>query len=172
MEPLTPFSHFLAGTGPRCKPGYVYVASSWRNPLQVAVVAALRSLGIVCYDYRSPAPGKEGFSWRDVSPSWEHWTASQWREALSHRVAKAGFGLDRDALERADAGVLVLPCGRSAHLEAGWLAGRGVPVFTLALEPQEPELMTLLLGPAKFLCTTMDELYLALGCDPDPVTKR
>jgi hypothetical protein len=46
--------------------------------------------------------------------------------------------------------VLQLPCGRSAHLEAGWFAGRGKPVIILLhdggddwLDPGlvQPELM-------------------------------
>jgi nucleoside 2-deoxyribosyltransferase len=46
-----------------------------------------------------------------------------------------------DGMEWADACVLVLPCGRSAHLEAGWFAGKGKPVFVLTFDGEEPELM-------------------------------
>jgi hypothetical protein len=35
----------------------------------------------------------------------------------------------------------VLPCGRSAHAEAGWFAGRGAQVVVYIPERQEPELM-------------------------------
>ena len=41
----------------------------------------------------------------------------------------------------ADACVLVLPCGRSAHLEAGWFVGAGKPLHILQLDREEPELM-------------------------------
>lgn len=37
--------------------------------------------------------------------------------------------------------VLVLPCGRSAHTEAGWFAGRGLKTIVYMLGKQEPELM-------------------------------
>jgi hypothetical protein len=40
-----------------------------------------------------------------------------------------------------DTCVLVLPCGRSAHTEAGWFAGRGKKVIVYLPERQEPELM-------------------------------
>jgi nucleoside 2-deoxyribosyltransferase len=48
-------------------------------------------------------------------------------------------------MERADAFILVLPCGRSAHLEAGWAIGQGKPTAIL-LDPDHehqvtPELM-------------------------------
>jgi len=44
-------------------------------------------------------------------------------------------------MEWADACVLVLPCGRSAHTEAGWFAGRGLKTIVYIPEKQEPELM-------------------------------
>ena len=37
--------------------------------------------------------------------------------------------------------MLVLPCGRSAHTEAGWMAGAGKKVIVYIPEMQEPELM-------------------------------
>lgn len=44
-------------------------------------------------------------------------------------------------MKSCDACLLVLPCGRSAHAEAGWFAGAGKPVVARLPEPQEPELM-------------------------------
>lgn len=44
-------------------------------------------------------------------------------------------------MKRADACVLLLPCGNSAHLEAGWFAGQRKPVAVLCWELREPELM-------------------------------
>lgn len=37
--------------------------------------------------------------------------------------------------------MLVLPCGRSAHTEAGWMAGRGKKVVVYIPKMEEPELM-------------------------------
>ncbi len=37
--------------------------------------------------------------------------------------------------------VLVLPCGRSAHTEAGWMCGAGRRVIAYIPEMGEPELM-------------------------------
>lgn len=45
----------------------IYVASSWRNVYQPAVVDALRALpGCEVYDFRNPAPGDSGFAWSDI----------------------------------------------------------------------------------------------------------
>lgn len=110
----------------------IYVASSWRNPRQPAIVAELRALEHVVYDFRHPPGGDHlGFSWADVDPEWTSWTPEAYRAALEHPVAVAGFTSDFEAMENADACVLVLPSGRSAHLEAGWFVGAARPLFVL-----------------------------------------
>lgn len=55
--------------------------------------------------------------------------------------------------------MLVLPCGRSAHTEAGWFAGRGKMTIVYIPEHQEPELMYKLFNK---VCCTIDELIEAL----------
>jgi hypothetical protein len=119
----------------------VYVASSWRNQVYPGVVDILRECGIECYDVRNPPNGSGGFAWAAIDPAWESWTVEQYVAALSHPLAREGFHSDRVAMEAASACVLVLPCGRSAHTEAGWFAGRGIPVHVLTNDNQEPELM-------------------------------
>ena len=67
------------------------------------------------------------------------------RLVTEHPVAAAGFALDKAALDWCDTCVLVLPSGRSAHLEAGYAAGQGKQVVVLLHEDRfEPELMYLL----------------------------
>ena len=136
----------------------IYVASSWRNKFQPDVVQALREWGHEVYDFRHPAPGNDGFAWSAIDRNWIDWTSTQMREGLNHPIAAAGFKLDFDAMERADVFVLVLPCGRSAHLEAGWAVGAGKKVVVYVPETgprQEPELMYLMTSA---IVVTMDEL--------------
>ncbi|HYG60709.1 MAG TPA: hypothetical protein VD902_21755 [Symbiobacteriaceae bacterium] len=119
----------------------IYVATSWRNELQPMVVKALREAGHEVYDFRNPAPGNNGFHWSEIDPGWKGWKPEEFIELLAHPIAKQGFGFDMAALDGADATVCVLPCGRSAHLEAGYTAGQGKPVIFLLCGPLEPELM-------------------------------
>lgn len=119
----------------------VYVASSWRNLHQPRVVVALRAAGHHVYDFRNPHPDEVGFAWSQVDESWQSWSLADYRRALRHNIARRGFQRDLDALEWCDACVLVLPSGASAHLEAGWCAGRSKPVVVYAPELREPELM-------------------------------
>lgn len=137
----------------------IYVASSWRNQYQPRIVSMLRSDGHVVYDFRNPRPGDNGFAWSEIDPNWQTWTAEQYRNALRSPVARAGFKSDFDAMKWADVGVLVLPCGRSAHLELGWMAGAGKRTIILTGDGEEPELMALL---ATHICVSFDELRAAL----------
>lgn len=122
--------------------GPVYVASSWRNPVQPLVVRTLRDAGVECYDFRNPHHPDQGggFGWSEIDPDWQSWSPSQFVTALEHPVAVDGYRLDWGAMERARACVLVMPCGRSAHIEAGYFVGAGRPLHIL-LSDGEPELM-------------------------------
>lgn len=135
------------------RPDYVYVASSWRNPLQPAIIAMLRAAQIDCYDFRDPdGDGSGGFSWRDVrddpaEPSEIPAKGSdlvpvdEYLRMVHHPVATDGYDRDHAAMLRADTFVLVMPCGRSAHLELGWAVGAGKRTAILLEDPAEPELM-------------------------------
>jgi len=127
----------------------IYVASSWRNPLQSQVVAALRrplpghpngSRGLKVYDFRNPGPGDHGFHWSEIDRGWHQWTPEQYIAALDHPLALAGFEKDMSALRDCTTCILVLPCGRSAHLELGWACGAGKHTAIL-IDSGEPELM-------------------------------
>jgi hypothetical protein len=133
----------------------IYVASSWRNALQPAVVNALRADGWPVYDFRNP-PNGAGFGWEEVAgPVGRKPTVDEYRAMLAHSRAAQGYLSDFRAMEWADTCVLVLPCGRSAHLEAGWFAGRGKRVIILTQDGEEPELMALM---AQHICGSIDEM--------------
>lgn len=119
----------------------IYVASSWRNLIQPDVVTGLRQGGHEVYDFRNPKPGDNGFQWAEIDPAWESWSHEAYIKALAHPIAELGFRSDIDALEWAEVVVLLLPCGRSAHSEAGFHAGRGKPVIVWLGGGLQPELM-------------------------------
>ncbi len=133
----------------------IYVASSWRCTAQSGVVIALREAGHEVYDFRNPAEDDQGFHWSEIDPQWEDWTPAAYCSALWHPIADKGFDFDFDAMRWADACVLVLPCGRSAHLEAGWFAGQDKPLHILISEKCEPELMYKM---ATSVCLSLEEL--------------
>lgn len=119
----------------------IYVASSWRNEYQQDVVEFLREYGHEVYDFKNPPHGKGGFAWSDIDKNWEGWNTKEYKSALSHPIAEYGFNSDFDGMKWADVCVMVLPCGRSANTEAGWMKGAGKKVYVYQPIPQEPELM-------------------------------
>lgn len=152
----------------------IYVASSWRNTFQPAVVDLLREAGHDVYDFRNP-PLRTGFSWREVDPDWERWNVPRYREGLATPAAQAGFASDLAGMERSRVCVLVLPCGRSAHLEAGWFTGRRRPlvVYIPPCIAIEPELMYLLANtdPRQVIAATPHEvLELVRRAEDAPAT--
>lgn len=69
-----------------------------------------------------------------------------------------GFSNDFEAMKWADEFCLLLPCGRSAHLEAGWAIGQGKRTSIYIPELVEPELMYLTGGERTKICATYAEL--------------
>jgi nucleoside 2-deoxyribosyltransferase len=119
----------------------IYVASSWRNNYQEIVVKALKYEGYEVYDFKNPSPGDNGFHWSEIDKNWTNWNTEEYIKALNHEIAEKGYQKDFAAMQWADCCVLVLPCGKSAHTEAGWMKGAGKRVYVYIPERQEPELM-------------------------------
>jgi hypothetical protein len=140
----------------------VYVASSWRNQTQPGVVERLRGEGHLVYDFKHPTSGNNGFHWSEIDPDWQAWSPEQYREALSHPVAKNGFATDLQAMFWSDVFVGVMPFGRSASIEMGWAAGKGKHTILL-LADGEPELMVKVFD---VICCTLDEVVTALDVVP------
>jgi nucleoside 2-deoxyribosyltransferase len=133
----------------------IYLASSWKNQRYPEVLQALRAAGHDVYDFRH-----QGFSWSSVDPGWRQWSPAQFCDALKTDTAKKGFATDMNALIEADVVVLLMPCGRSAHLELGFACGAGKVALVLQEEPAEAELMY---GMTDGICTSLADLLLVLG---------
>ena len=119
----------------------IYVASSWRNVDQPFYVKELRMLGHDVYDFRNPEKGDIGFAWGEIDENWKNWDEKEFIENLEHPACERGFNLDWGAMKDADVCVLINPCGKSAHLEAGYFVGANKPLIIMTDEGMEPELM-------------------------------
>ncbi len=148
----------------------IYLASSWRNLLQPEVVVALRAAGHSVYDFRNPPDAKRGemigdrgtgsgFQWSEVDPGWKGWSGVDFRKGLGRPISRRGYESDLNGMLWADTCVLLLPCGRSAHLEAGWMKGQGKRLIIWTRDGEEPELMYLL---ADAICLSLDEILALL----------
>ena len=100
------------------------------------------------YDFRGEgdgwralaATGAGGFAWSEVDAQWQSWPddVPRYLVGLNHPRAEEGFDRDMNALRRADACILVNPCGQSAHAELGWAcgAGKSYPAGLLSCDPR------------------------------------
>lgn len=86
------------------------------------------------------------------------------KQALKGYAAKHVFAFDQRHLNRADIGVLVLPAGKSGHLELGYLCGQGKKCYVLFdKEPDRFDVMYQFATGGVFY--TLKELMVALEQD-------
>ena len=65
-----------------------------------------------------------------------------YKDAIHSYAARHIFDFDKHHLDRADVGVLVMPAGKSCHLELGYLVGQGKPGYVLFdTEPERVDIM-------------------------------
>lgn len=119
----------------------IHINQSSDKKYYITVTSENRAGIIQVYDFRNPPNGSNGFAWSDIDENWLNWSTEDYINALNTPVAEDGFNSDFDGMKWADACVMVLPCGRSANTEAGWMKGAGKLVYILSPIKQEPELM-------------------------------
>lgn len=111
----------------------IYLIGSLRNPAVPELGNALRQIGHEAFDDWHAAGPIADDEWQRYSKE----RGQSYKEALRGYAAQHVFQFDLRHLNRADAGVLVLPAGKSGHLELGYLCGREKPTYVLFTE--EPE---------------------------------
>lgn len=111
----------------------VYVAGSLRNP-QVPIVAnMLRANGFEVFDDWYGTGPRADEHWQD----YEKARGRSYKEALNGYAARNIFELDTTHIRRCQNFVLVLPTGKSGHMELGFAHGLGKKTY--ALFDGEPE---------------------------------
>lgn len=110
----------------------IYIASSWKNKDVVRSLAnILRGDGHEVFDFTDPnchtVPGIEKYvfdgkafaAYRGQDPA-----TVDWIDFLTWDPSKRAYRSDKAGLDWADTVVLLLPSGRSSHLEAGYGVGQ------------------------------------------------
>ena len=111
----------------------VYLIGSLRNPEVTKIANSIRELGLDVFDDWMAAGPEADDYWQKYETGRGH----SYRQALAGRAATHVFGFDKHYLDLATAGVLVLPAGKSGHLELGYLIGQGKPGYILLEKPPE-----------------------------------
>lgn len=108
-------------------PAVIYLIGSLRNPKVPDIAQVLRQWGWEVFDdWHAAGPEADDY-WQRYEQARGH----DYKTALSGYAARHVFGFDKFHLDRASAGVLVLPAGKSGHLELGYLIGQGKPGYIL-----------------------------------------
>lgn len=103
----------------------VYLIGSLRNEKIPQVGNLLRANNWDAFDDWHGAGHEADDKWRD----YEEIRGRTHREALFGYAARHTFAFDKHHLDRCDLSVLVMPAGKSGHLELGYFCGTGKPGF-------------------------------------------
>lgn len=115
----------------------IYLIGSLRNPEIPNIGNKLRTKGHDVFDDWHAAGPHADDEWKRYETGREH----SYSDALRGFAAKHVFDFDLFHLNRCNAGLLVLPAGRSGHLELGYLIGQGKPGFVLMDSPDRWDVM-------------------------------
>lgn len=105
----------------------IYLIGSLRNPRVPEVAKELRTWGFEVFDEWHAAGEEADQKWRDYEVARGH----TFSEALKGYPARHVFEYDRLHLLRSTTVVLMLPAGKSGHLELGWALGKGKQGYIL-----------------------------------------
>lgn len=115
----------------------VYVIGSLRNPIIPDIGNRLRSIGWDVFDDWHAAGPHADDEWK----RYEEERGNTYREALKGYAAKHVFEFDLFHLDRCDAALLVLPAGKSGHLELGYMVGSGKRTGVVLDTPERWDVM-------------------------------
>lgn len=111
----------------------LYLIGSLRNPEVPLVGNRLREEGYDVFDDWHAAGPEADDCWQ----KYEQARGRHYGDALYGPAAVNIFQFDYKHLMESDGAVLILPAGKSGHLELGFMVGQGKPTFVLFHE--EPE---------------------------------
>jgi len=134
----------------------IYLIGSLRNQECPKIAHILRTNGHEVFDDWYAAGPEADDYWQKYEKERGH----SFQEALDGYAAKHVYEFDLHHLNRADTGVLVLPAGKSGHLEFGYLSGLGKRCYILL--DKEPERFDVMYRFATKVVSSVDELLVTL----------
>lgn len=116
----------------------IYLIGSLRNPRVPQVAKELRAAGHDVFDDWYAAGPEADDYWQ----AYEIGRGHNFQEALDGYAAYHVYNFDRFHLDRCSVGVLLLPAGKSGHLELGYMAGQGKETYiVLDRQPDRYDVM-------------------------------
>lgn len=142
----------------------IYLIGALKNTKIPLIGNSLRAEGYDVFDdWSSPGPEADQFLLK-----YEKTRGHGYKEALKGYAAQHNFQFDKFHIDRCDAAVMVMPCGKSGHLELGYVIGCGKPGYILF--ESEPDRMDLMYNFATDIFFSEEELISTLRKgQPEPV---
>jgi nucleoside 2-deoxyribosyltransferase len=118
----------------------IYLIGSLANKKIPLVGNELRKAGFDVFDsWFSPGPHADEY-WRQYTKT----RGMGYKEALADYSAQHVFEFDKHHIDTSDIGVMLMPAGKSGHLELGYMIGCGKKGYILFdKEPKRYDVMTL-----------------------------
>jgi|GEM_PF-853335 len=131
----------------------IYLIGSLRNPEVVQFANDLEQQGFEAFaDWQSPGPDADDFL-RDYSKA----RGRNYKQTLQSHAARHIFEFDLHHIKRCDAAIMLMPAGKSGHLELGYVRGLGKPGYILF--DKEPERVDVMYQFATDIFFKKEELF-------------
>lgn len=110
----------------------IYIATSWKMS-EAAIVLAnrLRDDGHEVDCFCDQTSGRYVFHWSEFVEKQEDLKKYDGMSFIADDRVKKAFNEDKKWLDWADTVILLLPSGKSAHLEAGYAVGQGKSLYIM-----------------------------------------
>ena len=134
----------------------IYLIGSLRNPKIPIIGNTLREHGFNIFDdWHAAGPEADDY-WQAYEKARGH----TYTEALDGAAARNVYAFDKRNLDASDAAILILPAGRSGHLELGYMAGKGKQTYILL--DGEPDRFDVMYQFANGVFSSLDDLISVL----------
>lgn len=117
----------------------LYIGGSLRNEQVLFMAQEIKDSFPNLYvfaDWMAAGPHADD-AWRDYEKAMGY----TYEQALRRPAAENVFYFDKSHLDTSDAFLLVLPCGRSAHMELGYMVGQGKKTAVFIDDPDRWDVM-------------------------------
>ena len=134
----------------------IYLASSWKNAgLVFDIAMIIRDWGHEVDAFVDASQGRYVFNWREIVTNKNKLDVKSF---LQNPKAKRAFREDKKWLDWAECCILLLPAGKSSHLEGGYAKGKGKYLIIFAFDRFEVGEFDVMYGFADLLTDNINEI--------------
>ena len=142
----------------------IYLASSWKNEEMVdALSGLLKSEGHKVDAFTDSSKGRYVFHFSEIGEPEELNAVTFLHDPRSQKAFKE----DRKWIDWCECLILILPAGKSSHLEAGYAKGKGKKLIIFSPFGFPKGQFDVMYGFADYLIVDIGQLFCALGRDND-----